>query len=99
MSIDVDHVVVHSCVSGVRHAGGQRSVARTLRFYQAQRAARQRNNNVIEAVNMLARFCTGGECPLGYDDAVIFDLYDRNGFHVSIPFDDFVSESNGLTEK
>jgi hypothetical protein len=78
----VHHVVVHPCQSGVGHAGGQRCVARTLRFYQAQRAARQRDNNVIKAVNMLARFCTGGEGPLGYDYAFIFDLYGWNSFHV-----------------
>jgi hypothetical protein len=82
MRIDVDYVVVHPCLSGVGHAGGQRCVARTLRFHQAQRAARQRDDNVIEAMNMLARFCTWGEGPLGYDYAFILDLYDRNSFHV-----------------
>jgi hypothetical protein len=81
MSIDVDHVVVHPRRSAVGHASGQMRVARTLRFDQAQRAARQRDDHVIQAMNMLARFCTGGEGPLGYDYSFIFDLYGRNSFH------------------
>lgn len=82
MRIDVDHIVVHPCRSGVGHAGGQRCVARTLWFYQAQRAARQRDDYVIEVMNVLARFCSGGEGPLGYDYAFIFDLHGWNSFHV-----------------
>ena len=85
MSIHVDHVVVHPRRSAVGHAGGQMYVARTLRFDQAQRAARQRDDDVIQAMNMLAHFCTGGEGPLGYDYSFVFNLYGRNGFHVCNP--------------
>ena len=58
MSIDVDHVVVHARRSAVGHAGGELCVARTLRFDEPQSAARQRYDDVIEGINVLARFCT-----------------------------------------
>jgi hypothetical protein len=34
---------------------------------------------------MLTRFRPGGEGPLSYDYAFIFDLYGRNSFHVYNP--------------
>jgi hypothetical protein len=55
MSVDVDYVVAHPRRSAVGHAGGQMRVPRTLRLDQAQRAARQRDDDVIQAMNMLAR--------------------------------------------
>ena len=85
MSVDVDHVVVHARRSAVRHAGGQLCVARTVRFDEAQSAAGQRYDDVIEGMNVLARFRTRGEGPLGYDYAFVLDLYGRNGFHVCNP--------------
>jgi len=36
-------------------------------------------------MNVLACFCTRCEGPLSYDDAVIFDLYSWDGFHVCNP--------------
>lgn len=60
-------------------------VAGTLRFNQAQSTARHRDDDVVQTVNMLAGFRTGRESPLGYDYSFVFDLYDRNGFHVCNP--------------
>jgi hypothetical protein len=47
-------------------------------------------------MNMLARFCTGGEGPLGYDYSFVFDLY-GTAFTSAIPFGRVSSESRGLT--
>jgi hypothetical protein len=96
MSIDVYHVVVHPRRSAVGHAGGQLCVARTLRFDQTQSAARQGYDDVIEAMDVLARFCTRCEGPLRYDDAVIFDLYGWDGFHVCNPLS--IGSSPSLAE-
>src|SRR5207248_10921683 len=72
-------------------------VARTLRFDETQSAARQRYDDVIEGMNVLARLCTRCEGPLGDDDAVIFDLYGWDGFHVcDALFDQVFSESSGI---
>jgi len=97
MSIEVDHVVVYARRSGVGHAGSELCVARTLRFDETQSAARQRYDDVIEGMNVLARLCTRCEGPLGDDDAVIFDLYGWDGFHVcDALFDQVFSESSGI---
>ena len=84
MSVDVDHVVAHAGGSVVGHSRGQLRVARARWFNEAQGAARQRYDDVIEGMNVLSRFCTRGERPLGYDYALVVDLYGRNGFHVCL---------------
>ena len=61
MSIDVDHVVAHARRSAVGHAGGELCVARTLRFDETQSAARQRYDDVIEGMNVLARLAPGAK--------------------------------------
>ena len=61
MSVDVDDVVVHTRCSAVGHARGQLYVARTSRFDEAQRTAGQRYDDVIEGMNVPARFCTGAK--------------------------------------
>ena len=79
--IDVDDVMGYSGEAGVRPACGQLNIPNAGRLDQSEFSRRQRYDNIVMPMNVIARVCTREKSPLGDDNSVVFNLKCGDGFH------------------